>query len=105
MHISSSYAKILGGNYFAHGRFPEVGQKQKTEKKEEEEEREKDRQRDKQTEGEKCEREIEKKRSCRDRWKTFWNETEETMCILSYVMKKISLSINFKETNSRSHLD
>ena len=35
MHISSSYAKILGGNYFAHGRFPEVGQKQKTEKKEE----------------------------------------------------------------------
>ena len=24
-------------NYFAHGRFPEVGQKQKTEKKEEEE--------------------------------------------------------------------
>ena len=25
-------------NYFAHGRFPEVGQKQKTEKKEEEEE-------------------------------------------------------------------
>ena len=26
-------------NYFAHGRFPEVGQKQKTEKNEEEEER------------------------------------------------------------------
>ena len=26
-------------NFFAHGRFPEVGQKQKTEKKEEEEER------------------------------------------------------------------
>ena len=26
-------------NYFAHGRFPEVGQKQKTEEKEEEEER------------------------------------------------------------------
>ena len=25
-----------GGNYFAHGRFPEVGQKQKTEKKREE---------------------------------------------------------------------
>ena len=24
-----------GGDYFAHGRFPEVGQKQKTEKKEE----------------------------------------------------------------------
>ena len=34
LHISSSYAKILGGNYFAHGRFPEVGQKQKTERKE-----------------------------------------------------------------------
>ena len=30
--------KYWGGNYFAHGRFPEVGQKQKTEKKEEEEE-------------------------------------------------------------------
>ena len=28
--------KYWGGNYFAHGRFPEVGQKQKTEKKEEE---------------------------------------------------------------------
>ena len=27
-------------NYFAHGSFPEVGQKQKTEKKEEEEEEE-----------------------------------------------------------------
>ena len=26
-------------NYFAHGRFPEVGQKQKTERKKEEEER------------------------------------------------------------------
>ena len=26
-------------NYFAHGRFPEVGQKQKTEEKKEEEER------------------------------------------------------------------
>ena len=25
--------KYWGGNYFAHGRFPEVGQKQKTEKK------------------------------------------------------------------------
>ena len=24
--------KYWGGNYFAHGRFPEVGQKQKTEK-------------------------------------------------------------------------
>ena len=34
MHISSSYAKILGGNYFAHGRFHEVGQKQKTGEKE-----------------------------------------------------------------------
>ena len=28
--------KYLGGNYLAHGRFPEVGQKQKTEEKEEE---------------------------------------------------------------------
>ena len=28
--------KYWGENYFAHGRFPEVGQKQKTEKKEEE---------------------------------------------------------------------
>ena len=35
LHISSSYAKILGGNYFVHGRFPEVGQKEKTEEKEE----------------------------------------------------------------------
>ena len=26
--------KYWGGNYFAHGSFPEVGQKQKTEKKE-----------------------------------------------------------------------
>ena len=25
--------KYWGGNYFAHGRFPEVGEKQKTEKK------------------------------------------------------------------------
>ena len=32
MHISSSYAKILGETIFAHGRFPEVGQKQKTKK-------------------------------------------------------------------------
>ena len=32
MHISSSYAKILGEIYFAHGRFSEVGQKQNTEK-------------------------------------------------------------------------
>ena len=31
--------KYWGGNYFAYGSFPEVGQKQKTEKKEEEEER------------------------------------------------------------------
>ena len=30
-------------NYFAHGSFPEVGQKQKTEKKERKREREKDR--------------------------------------------------------------
>ena len=29
--------KYWGGNYFAHGRFPEVGQKQKTEKKREKE--------------------------------------------------------------------
>ena len=26
--------RYWGGNYFAHGRFPEVGRKQKTEKKE-----------------------------------------------------------------------
>ena len=31
--------KYWGGNYFAHGRFPEVGQKQKTEKEERERER------------------------------------------------------------------
>ena len=43
MHISSSYVKILGGNYFAHGRFAEVGQKQKTERKKEEERRERER--------------------------------------------------------------
>ena len=30
-------------NYFAHGRFPEVGQKQKTEKKERKKERERER--------------------------------------------------------------
>ena len=30
-------------NYFAHGRFPEVGQKQKTEEKKEEEEEEEER--------------------------------------------------------------
>ena len=30
-------------NYFAHGRFPEVGQKQKTEKKKKKKEREKER--------------------------------------------------------------
>ena len=30
-------------NYFAHGRFPEVGQKQKTERKEEKKEKEKER--------------------------------------------------------------
>ena len=29
--------KYWGENYFAHGRFPEVGQKQKTEKKEKKE--------------------------------------------------------------------
>ena len=32
--------KYWGGNYFAHGRFPEVGQKQKTVKKKKEEEEE-----------------------------------------------------------------
>ena len=32
MHISSKYAKILGGNYFVHGSFPKVGKKQKTER-------------------------------------------------------------------------
>ena len=32
--------KYLVKNYFAHGRFPEVGQKQKTEKKKKEEEEE-----------------------------------------------------------------
>ena len=31
--------KYLVNNYFAHGSFPEVGQKQKTERKKEEEER------------------------------------------------------------------
>ena len=31
--------KYFVKNYFAHGRFPEVGQKQKTEKKKKEEER------------------------------------------------------------------
>ena len=35
--------KYWGGNYFAHGRFPEVGQKQKTERKKEEEKRERER--------------------------------------------------------------
>ena len=33
LHISSSYAKILGGKLFRTQEFPEVGQKQKTEKK------------------------------------------------------------------------
>ena len=37
MHISSSYAKILGEKLFAHGSFPEVGQKQKMEEKKERE--------------------------------------------------------------------
>ena len=32
--------KYWGGNYFAHGRFPEVGQKQKTEKKDKKKEEE-----------------------------------------------------------------
>ena len=31
--------KYWGGNYFTHGRFPKVGQKQKTEKKKKREER------------------------------------------------------------------
>ena len=35
--------KYWGGNYFAHGRFAEVGQKQKTEKKKKKKEREKER--------------------------------------------------------------
>ena len=35
LHISSSYAKILGETNFQPGRLPEVGKKQKTEKKEE----------------------------------------------------------------------
>ena len=34
LHISSRYAKILGGNYFAHGSFPEVGQKQSPKREE-----------------------------------------------------------------------
>ena len=33
--------KYLGGNYFAHGSFPEVGQKQKTEEKKREKKRKK----------------------------------------------------------------
>ena len=33
----------LGGNYFAHGSFPEEGQKQKTEKKKKERERKRER--------------------------------------------------------------
>ena len=36
-------AKYWVKNYFAHGRFPEVGQKQKTEKEEREKERKKER--------------------------------------------------------------
>ena len=39
MHISSSYAKILGEKLFRTRKIPEVGQKQKTEKKERERER------------------------------------------------------------------
>ena len=35
LHISSSYDKILGKHIFSLGSFPEVGQKQKTEKKKE----------------------------------------------------------------------
>ena len=41
-HISSSYAKYWGKQIFTHGRFPEVGQKQKTEKRKKEKERKKD---------------------------------------------------------------
>ena len=37
-------------NYFAHGRFPEVGQKQKTEKKKKKREREKEREKERKTE-------------------------------------------------------
>ena len=33
MHISSSYANYWGKQIFTHGRFPKVGQKQKTEKR------------------------------------------------------------------------
>ena len=39
MHISSSYAKILGETNFQPREIPEVGQKPKTEKKEREKER------------------------------------------------------------------
>ena len=34
--------KYWGGNYFAHGRFPEVGQKRKTEERERKKERQND---------------------------------------------------------------
>ena len=36
LHISSSYAKILGKQISAHGRFPIVGLKQKTEREKKE---------------------------------------------------------------------
>ena len=39
MHISSSYAKILGKQIFSLGSFPEVGQKQKKIRKKEKKER------------------------------------------------------------------
>ena len=39
MDVSSSYAKILGKQIFSLGSFPEVSQKQKTEKKEKREKR------------------------------------------------------------------
>ena len=42
--------KYWGKNYFAHGRFPEVGQKQKTEEKEREKERKREREKERKTE-------------------------------------------------------
>ena len=49
LHISSSYAKI-----FTHGSFPEVGQKQKTERKREKKREEKKRKKRKKEEKEFC---------------------------------------------------
>ena len=46
------WPKYWGGNYFAHGRFPKVGQKQKTEKKKKrEKERKKERKRERLNDG------------------------------------------------------